>query len=160
QRFRDWGKRLVPPAFTRCPPSSCRDARRPTTTSVVMPQLTPGVSPVNPLQDNIARLRRYAETVGGSLPEPGSPLTASIERSLDEVRRLVQETIAATGSPVRIGVVGEFDAGKSLLLGALIGDATALPVSHLPTTGNITALSLRSQPGLTTTPVSGHTIEW
>jgi hypothetical protein len=125
-----------------------------------MPELRTTVSQVNPLQENIARLRRYAETVGSSLPEPGSPLTASIERSLDEVRRLVQETIVATGSPVRIGVVGEFDAGKSLLLGALIGDATALPVSHLPTTGNITALSLRSQPGLTATQVSGHTIEW
>ncbi|HKB38722.1 MAG TPA: dynamin family protein, partial [Gemmataceae bacterium] len=125
-----------------------------------MPPFTPLGSQVNPLQENIARLRRYAETVGASLPEPGSTLTAGIERHLDEVRRLVQETIAATSSPVRIGVVGEFDAGKSLLLGALIGDAAALPVSHLPTTGNITALSLRTQPGLPATQVSGHTIEW
>jgi hypothetical protein len=121
---------------------------------------SPVVSQANPLQDDIGRLRRYAEAVVSGLPEPGSALTASIEPQLDAVRRLAAETVAAAGAPVRIGVVGEFDAGKSLLLGALLGDAGALPVSNLPTTGNITALSLRTQPGLTATQVSGHTIEW
>lgn len=42
--------------------------------------------------------------------------------------------------PIRVGVIGEFSAGKSLLIGGLVGRADVLPVSEIPTTGNITEI--------------------
>jgi hypothetical protein len=55
---------------------------------------------------------------------------------------------------VKIGVVGEFNAGKSLLLGSLIGYADALPISEVPTTGNVTALWFRPRPELRPTEIA------
>src|SRR5262249_39079568 len=58
----------------------------------------------------------------------------------------VQETAAAVAGkaaePVRLGIVGEFSAGKTLLPGALIGYADGLPISEDPTTGNVTSVNL------------------
>jgi hypothetical protein len=56
--------------------------------------------------------------------------------------------------------VGEFNAGKSLLLGSLIGYADALPVSEVPTTGNVTALRFRPVPDLRRTEVGPFTVEF
>lgn len=56
-----------------------------------------------------------------------------------QVARRVEE-LATT--PVKIGIMGEFSAGKTLLLGSLIGYADALPVQQVPTTGNVTVIDL------------------
>jgi hypothetical protein len=56
--------------------------------------------------------------------------------------------------------VGEFNAGKSLLLGSLIGYADALPVSEVPTTGNVTALHLRPRPELRQTTLGPFAVEF
>src|SRR5262249_15961615 len=63
-------------------------------------------------------------------------------------------------SPVKIGVVGEFNAGKSLLLGSLIGYADALPVSEVPTTGNVTALWVKPRPGLQKAELGPYRVEF
>src|SRR5262249_53785585 len=86
--------------------------------------------------------------------EPG------IERLFQEIRTAAQETIRRAGSPVKIGVVGEFNAGKSLLLGSLIGYADTLPVSEVPTTGNVTALWVKPRPGLQKTEFGPFRVEF
>lgn len=98
--------------------------------------------------DTIRRLRAYAEKVIEALGVEGSPEDSEVVGTLREIRSTAEETVRRAGAPVKIGVVGEFNAGKSLLLGSLIGYADALPVSEVPTTGNVTALWLRPQPGL------------
>jgi hypothetical protein len=42
--------------------------------------------------------------------------------------------------PLRVGIVGEFSAGKSLLLGVLVGRPDLLPTGMEPMTGNVTEL--------------------
>ncbi len=56
----------------------------------------------------------------------------------------VEETIS---SPLKIGIVGEFSAGKTFLIGALFGYADMLPVSEIPTTGNVTRLRFKQHQG-------------
>lgn len=95
----------------------------------------------------VARLRE--------IEERARQLRTECQRLLDEAVipadvawRAAFEAVAAQAkkvedkaiSPVKLGVVGEFSAGKTLLLGSLIGYADGLPISELPTTGNVTAL--------------------
>jgi Dynamin family len=58
----------------------------------------------------------------------------------DELKGFAGEIIREIDAPLRIGFVGEFSAGKSLLLGVLVGQPSLLPVSSEPTTGNVTEL--------------------
>src|SRR6516164_9355622 len=110
--------------------------------------------------DKVRKLKAYAQAVLTALEaEPPAPDPA-IERLFQDIRSTAHETVRRAGSPVKIGVVGEFNAGKSLLLGSLIGYANALPVSEVPTTGNVTALRLRPQPGLQATSFGPHTVEF
>ncbi|WP_040743533.1 dynamin family protein [Nocardia tenerifensis] len=66
---------------------------------------------------------------------------------IDEVRdTLVREAdklIALADEPITVGMVGTYSAGKSLLLGLLLGAPDLLPVSDDPTTANVTVLQLR-----------------
>jgi hypothetical protein len=62
-------------------------------------------------------------------------------------------SVARASSPVKIGVMGEFSSGKTLLLGSLLGYADALPVSENPTTGNVTAIHLVQQEDYKTTTI-------
>ena len=89
----------------------------------------------------------------GAVP-PNAPWKADFER----VKTLAARVKEKAGSPVKIGVVGEFSAGKTLLLGSLIGYADGLPVSELPTTGNITALRFTPVNELRTTEVGPYTL--
>src|SRR5215472_13364231 len=93
--------------------------------------------------ETIRGLKSYAEGVLAALQGEPTPPDPAIEPIFLEIREAAQETIWRAGEPVKIGIVGEFNAGKSLLLGSLIGYADALPVSEVPTTGNVTALRLR-----------------
>src|SRR5262245_47170831 len=98
--------------------------------------------------EKIRKLKSYAQAVLAAV-EGEPPVTdQAIERLFQEIRAAAQETVRRAGSPVKIGVVGEFNAGKSLLLGSLIGYADALPISEVPTTGNVTALWVKPRPGL------------
>jgi hypothetical protein len=68
------------------------------------------------------------------------------ERSLldtEQVERREAATArveAAAGAPITIGFVGQFSSGKSVLLGAMLGDSNLLPATSNATTGNVTAL--------------------
>jgi hypothetical protein len=110
--------------------------------------------------DEIRKLKTYAQAVLAALeaeppaPEPG------VERLFEAIRSAAQETVKRSGAPVKIGVVGEFNAGKSLLLGSLIGYADALPVSEVPTTGNVTALWIKPRPGLQQTEFGPYRVEF
>src|SRR6516164_10105886 len=98
--------------------------------------------------DKVRKLKAYAQAVLTALEaEPPAPDPA-IERLFQDIRSTAQETVRRAGSPIKIGVVGEFNAGKTLVLGSLIGFADALPVSEVPTTGNVTALRFVSRPEL------------
>jgi hypothetical protein len=95
----------------------------------------------------IREYREYAQAVLRALEaEPELTETerddARLTETVAQVRALAEETIRRASSPVKIGVTGEFSAGKTLLLGSLIGYADALPVHELPSTGNVTALRL------------------
>ncbi len=92
---------------------------------------------------DIQEVRRYAREVRQAIDTLEFPDVEAITRKKGAVLRAAEELIRAADQPVRIGVVGEFGAGKSLLLGALVGRADLLPVSEIPTTGNVTALKLK-----------------
>jgi hypothetical protein len=113
-----------------------------------------------PYMINLLQLRSYAEAVRDALPSPGQEVPSECEPAIADARRLAELTIRTSLSPVRIGVVGGFDAGKSSLLAALIGRTDVLPALARPTTGNITALRLRAEPGLEATEVGQSAIEW
>ena len=117
--------------------------------------------------DTLARLKEYGEFILrkiDSVPQRPSQEEDWVPTSLDDcllrLREAAEKTVELATSPVKIGVMGEFSSGKSLLLGSLIGYADALPVSENPTTGNITAIHVKSQDSFTTTQVENYTIEY
>ena len=75
------------------------------------------------------------------IPRPEGPVNPEMAALLQKIEKAARDTERVAGSPVKIGIVGEFSSGKTMLLGALIGFADALPVSATPSTGNVTALS-------------------
>jgi hypothetical protein len=110
--------------------------------------------------DKIRKLRAYAQSVLTAVeaePPLADPALAAL---FDEIRAAANETLHRAGAPLKIGVVGEFNAGKSLVLGSLIGYADALPVSEVPTTGNVTALHFRPRAELQQTTVGPFTVEF
>ncbi|MEA5618642.1 proteasome protein [Cronbergia sp. UHCC 0137] len=117
--------------------------------------------------DNLARFKEYGEFILrkiDSVPEHPSQqedwVPASLDDCLVRLREAAEKTVELATSPVKIGVMGEFSSGKTLLLGALIGYADALPVNENPTTGNVTAIHLKPQDGFVTTQVDNYAIEY
>jgi Dynamin family len=90
----------------------------------------------------------------------GDWVPVSLDDCLIKLRKAAKRTIDLATSPVKIGVMGEFSSGKTLLLGCLIGYADALPVSENPTTGNVTAIHLIPQEGFQTTKVDKYTVNY
>jgi len=91
---------------------------------------------------------------------PTVPTDAPWKADFEKFREAAAKVLARSRSPVKIGVVGEFSAGKTLLLGSLIGYADALPVKEIATTGNVTALRFKSIAGVSTTQIGPYTIEF
>ncbi|WP_017714818.1 dynamin family protein [Kamptonema formosum] len=117
--------------------------------------------------DKLRRFKEYGESVLQKLDSvPMRPslqenwVPASLDGCLDRLRDAANKTVEQASSPVKIGVMGEFSAGKTLLLGSLIGYADALPVSANPTTGNVTAIHIAQQDGLHTTQVHAFKVEY
>ncbi len=117
--------------------------------------------------DKLARFKEYGEFILrkiDSVPQHLSQQEDWVPTSLDDclmgLREAAQKTLELATSPVKIGVMGEFSSGKSLLLGSLIGYADALPVSENPTTGNVTAIHIKSQDGFVTTLIDNYTVEY
>lgn len=117
--------------------------------------------------DKLTRFKEYGEFILrkiDSVPQHPSQQEDWVPTSLDEclmrLREAAQKTVEMATSPVKIGVMGEFSSGKSLLLGSLIGYADALPVSENPTTGNVTAIHIKPQDGFATTQIDNYTVEY
>jgi hypothetical protein len=110
--------------------------------------------------DKIRKLKAYAQGVLAALEAEPPPADPAVEGLFQDIRAAAEETVRRAGAPVKIGVLGEFNAGKTLLLGSLIGYADALPVSEVPTTGNVTALRFRPRPELRQTEVGPYSVEF
>lgn len=117
--------------------------------------------------EQLRRYKEYGESVIQSLelvsqnpPPKESWVPSTLHESIQRLQRSAHRTVELASSPVKIGIMGEFSSGKTLLLGSLIGYADALPVSETPTTGNVTAIHLVQQPDLQTTKISKFTVEY
>ena len=117
--------------------------------------------------EQLERYKEYGEFILqklDSVPEYPSKqedwVPASLDESLFRLREAAEKTVELANSPVKIGVMGEFSSGKTLLLGSLIGYADALPVSENPTTGNVTAIHIVPQDGFATTHLDNFTVEY
>lgn len=117
--------------------------------------------------EKLRRYKEYGESIIQSLelvsqnpPPDESWVPSSIYESIQSLQQSAQRTVQLASSPVKIGIMGEFSSGKTLLLGSLIGYADALPVSETPTTGNVTAIHLVQQAGLQTTKVGKFKVEY
>jgi Dynamin family len=110
--------------------------------------------------DKVRKLKTYAQAVLAALDAEPPATDPAIQRVFQDIRSTALETVRRAGAPVKIGVVGEFNAGKTLVLGSLIGFADALPVSEVPTTGNVTALRFVPRPELKKTEVGPFTVEF
>src|SRR5262249_30274253 len=119
----------------------------------------PGETPMHEAE-KIRKLKAYAQAVLDALQTEAQVTDPAVERLFQAVRSAAQETLRRAGAPVKIGVVGEFNSGKSLLLGSLIGYADTLPVSEVPTTGNVTALWVKPWPGLQKTELGPFRVEF
>jgi hypothetical protein len=107
---------------------------------------------IQSLKEYASRVRDAATADRGRADAPGA--------KLDEVIRAADEVLRRASAPVAVGVVGGFNAGKSLLLGSLVGWGDALPVSEIPTTGNLTALRLVPADGDGPAVVIGAEVEF
>ncbi|YAF97845.1 MAG: proteasome protein [Nodularia sp. CChRGM 3473] len=87
-------------------------------------------------------------------------IPVSLDDCLVRLREAAEKTVELATSPVKIGVMGEFSSGKTLLLGSLMGYADALPISENPTTGNVTAIHIVPQDSFLTTQISNFTVEY
>jgi Dynamin family len=105
-------------------------------------------------------LLKQLELVPPNLNAQGDWVPGSLDACVVKLRKAAQRTVELATSPVKIGVMGEFSSGKTLLLGCLIGYADSLPVSENPTTGNVTAIHLIPQPGFKTTQVDDYTVNY
>lgn len=117
--------------------------------------------------EKLERLKEYGESILqkiDSVPQNPSKEEDWVPLSLDEclvnLREAAEKTVELATSPVKIGVMGEFSSGKTLLLGSLIGYADALPVSENPTTGNVTAIHLIPQDSFNTTQLNNFTVDY
>jgi len=114
--------------------------------------------------EKLGQYKEYGESVLQGLEGVKQPLPdwvpLDLRQSLESLRQAATKTVELASSPVKIGVMGEFSSGKTLLLGSSIGYADALPVSETPTTGNVTAVHLRQADSLQTTKVDQFTIKY
>ncbi|GGA54410.1 hypothetical protein CYANOKiyG1_74720 [Okeania sp. KiyG1] len=100
------------------------------------------------VQEQLHRLKEYGDSIiqGIDSLSQQQPLPdwipGELNNNLQKVEQAAKKTIELASSPVKIGLMGEFSSGKTLLLGSLIGYADGLPVSENPTTGNVTAIHL------------------
>ncbi|WP_189780468.1 hypothetical protein [Streptomyces capitiformicae] len=70
-----------------------------------------------------------------------------LPRKRAEFRVAVARLLGEARGPLSVGVVGEFSAGKSLLIETLLGLPGLLSVSDVATTGNVTSLHVTQLPG-------------
>lgn len=92
----------------------------------------------------IGRYRLLADRAMTALGQEEVPDAAAVRQAHDRAAALAAKLRERCAKPVSVGIVGEYSAGKSLLLGTLLGRPGLLPTSGSPTTGNVTVL--RTEP--------------
>lgn len=122
-----------------------------------------------PIQNQLNKFQQEAESIVEQLESFSAPSNLSqqydwvspeLDRCIDKIRESAEKIIKQASSPVKIGVVGEFATGKTLLIGSLLGYADALPIGSDATTGNITAINLVQQEDYETTNLAKFTVEY
>lgn len=114
----------------------------------------------------LKELYEYAHDLKEVLEDLSNPPAGDEEKELRQRALMQSQNLEKTiTSPVKIGIVGEFSAGKSFLLGALFGYADLLPVDEIPTTGNVTRLHFhqheeKARDPLKPTQIQHYTIEY
>jgi hypothetical protein len=118
-------------------------------------------------QEKLAKLREYAENlqhklagVPAEISQKEDRVSPRLDNCVSEMRKATEKIIESASSPVKIAIVGEFNGGKTTLIGSLLGYADALPISENPTTGNVTAIHLVQQEELRTSKVGNCTVEY
>jgi hypothetical protein len=119
--------------------------------------MTSDLLTVTKIEEYARSARGLAEVVLSAPPPALDPTIASLVREISTAAAAIEEL--ANGA-VKIGVVGKFNAGKTLLLGSLIGYADGLPVESVATTGNVTAIRFRQREGMSNTTFDGFGIEY
>jgi hypothetical protein len=94
----------------------------------------------------LAEFGAYAQEALEMLDRQTIPDSDQARAAYDEIVKAAREVEARVDAPMTIGFVGEYNVGKSLLLGTLLGDPGLLPVEEGPATGNITVLRLAPGP--------------
>ena len=91
----------------------------------------------------LAAMRQYADRVLDRLRTISVPPNAATDLAIRRAVGLAQQVTSRASKPISIGFVGEYSAGKSSLLNALLDQPNLLYVASLPATGNITAIRVR-----------------
>lgn len=102
----------------------------------------------------VKSLEPYKSSTNQTLDNP------KLKDCLKSLKDAAENTVKLASSPVKIAVMGEISSGKTLLIGNLIGYADGLPVSEIPTTGNVTAIHLLQQEELKTTEFDNFIVEY
>lgn len=108
----------------------------------------------------IGRYRRLADRAMAALGQEEIPDAAAVRHAHDRAAGLAARLKERCAKPVSVGIVGEYSAGKSMLLGALLGRPGLLPTSGSPTTGNVTVLRMEPAGPGEATRLRGARIEY
>jgi hypothetical protein len=76
---------------------------------------------------------------------------ADLAAHRDSAIDLANQVLRESSGPVRLGILGEFSAGKTRLIEALLGFGGGLPVAEKPSTGNAVEFHCKMVPGLKAT---------
>jgi hypothetical protein len=115
---------------------------------------------LNKFQQEAETILEQLKSVPPNLSQQYEWVSPELDPCIDEIRASAEKIIKQASSPVKIGVVGEFASGKTLLIGSLLGYADALPIGSDATTGNITAINLVQQEDNQTTNLAKFTVEY
>ena len=111
--------------------------------------------------DELRRFKEYGDGILQKIQEYDSAIkewylqedkvTEDLRRCIEDIKNAAQQVVDKASSPVKIGVMGEFKASKTTILGSLLGYAGILPYSEVASTGNVTYLRIVQEEGLQTT---------
>ncbi|MFD1370476.1 hypothetical protein [Actinoplanes sichuanensis] len=107
-------------------------------------------------KDSILKAERFAADV--------LSLTAGVEvgpaliRPLARVDEQARRQLALIREPYKVGVIGEYGAGKTLFVASLLNYLEDLPIGDLATTGNVTRFRLRPVTDGERTVVAGRRV--
>ena len=110
--------------------------------------------------DDLETIRNYLDDVKRACEKDrnSAAFNQHLVRELDAIKTSAEEL--GEQFVLRFGIIGDSNAGKSQLIGGLIGAANALPVSPIPFTGNIAILRIRSSAQITATELRGYRLKF